>query len=62
MPAGTATATQPGSPLAPGKGALNAGGNAQVLSVPCPAAGNCAAGGYYHDSSHHLQGFVVSQG
>jgi hypothetical protein len=45
----------------PGLGALNAGGHAQVLSVSCPSAGNCAAGGYYTDSSGHSQGFVVSK-
>ncbi|HEV2240004.1 MAG TPA: hypothetical protein VGR98_03095, partial [Streptosporangiaceae bacterium] len=45
----------------PGSGALNAGGNAQVASVSCASAGNCAAGGFYTDGSGHLQGFVVSQ-
>ena len=45
----------------PGLGALNKGGGAQVLSVSCPSAGNCAAGGFYLDSSQHGQGFVVSE-
>src|SRR5260221_2353438 len=45
----------------PGLGALNKGGNAQVRSVSCPSAGNCAAGGFYLDSSQHGQGFVVSE-
>jgi hypothetical protein len=29
--------------------------------VSCGSAGNCAAGGYYFDRSHHLQVFVASQ-
>jgi hypothetical protein len=45
----------------PGSGALNAGGNAGVLSVSCESAGNCAAGGEYLDSSSHQQAFVVSE-
>src|SRR6266705_2950365 len=45
----------------PGSAALNAGGNAQVLSVSCPTAGNCAAGGYYTDSSYDIQAFVDNE-
>ena len=45
----------------PGTATLNAGGNADVLSVSCGAPGNCAAGGFYADSSHRQQAFVVSQ-
>src|SRR6266705_5298611 len=45
----------------PGSAALNAGGNAQVLSVSCPSEGNCAAGGYYTDSALHDQAFVASE-
>src|SRR5215471_18983464 len=44
----------------PGTAALNAGGNAGVDSVSCPSAGNCAAGGFYRDGSHHQQAFVAS--
>src|SRR6266702_1479497 len=44
----------------PGLGALNTGGDAQVLSVSCGSAGNCAAGGYYGPAGHG-QGFVVSE-
>jgi Peptidase A4 family len=44
----------------PGLAALDAGGNAQITSVSCGAAGNCSAGGYYVDSSGN-QAFVVSQ-
>jgi hypothetical protein len=44
----------------PGSAALNTGGSAQVSSVSCPAAGECAAGGSYTASSGAL-GFVVSQ-
>ena len=45
----------------PGSGALNAGGLADALSVSCPPAGGCAAGGFYFDGSDHSQGFVDSQ-
>ena len=45
----------------PAKGTLNKGAFAVVTSVSCPPAGRCAAGGYYTDSHHHSQGFVVSQ-
>ncbi|MDR2985932.1 MAG: hypothetical protein LBV34_13940, partial [Nocardiopsaceae bacterium] len=43
----------------PGLAALNKGGNANVLSVSCPSAGKCAAGGFYQ--SHGKQGFVVNK-
>ena len=43
----------------PGLAALNTGGNADVSSVSCASAGNCAVGGYYTDRSHHRQGFVA---
>ncbi|HEX6933266.1 MAG TPA: hypothetical protein VF162_14065 [Streptosporangiaceae bacterium] len=43
----------------PGLAALNKGRNAVVLSVSCPSAGNCGAGGYYHDRGR--RGFVVSE-
>src|SRR5215472_14721406 len=45
----------------PGTAALNTGGDADVLSVSCAAAGSCAAGGFYRDGSHHLQAFVVTK-
>jgi len=44
----------------PGTATLNAGGAAQVLSVSCTSASNCAAGGFYYDSGHR-HAFVVSQ-
>jgi len=47
----------------PGLGALNTGGangpDAEVVSVSCASAGNCAAGGYYQDRRGHDQGFVA---
>jgi hypothetical protein len=43
----------------PGLVALNTGGNAQVTSLSCPSAGNCAAGGSYLDRHHREQGFVA---
>jgi hypothetical protein len=45
----------------PGLGSLNQGGGAQLNSVSCGSAGNCAVGGDYTDGSGHLQGFVVSE-
>jgi hypothetical protein len=45
----------------PGLRALNVGGNADVASVSCQSAGNCAAAGYYQDGADHQQAFVVSQ-
>src|SRR5258708_27630253 len=44
----------------PGLGSLNRGGYAEVHSVSCASAGNCAAGGFYKGSFRHLPGFVVS--
>jgi hypothetical protein len=45
----------------PGTAALNAGGSDLLVSVSCPSAGNCSAGGGYTDSSAHSQTFVVSE-
>jgi hypothetical protein len=45
----------------PGTAALNVGGGAEVLSVSCPSAGNCSAGGSYNDGKERTQAFVVSQ-
>lgn len=45
----------------PGSSALNAGGNSVVLSVSCPTATSCAAGGEYADRSARFQAFVVSE-
>ena len=45
----------------PGSATLNSGGFAQVLSVSCATAGNCAAGGNYKDGSGHYQAFVVAE-
>jgi hypothetical protein len=39
---------------------LNAGA-AEVYSVSCSSAGNCAAGGYYTDGSSAAQAFVVDE-
>jgi hypothetical protein len=44
----------------PGSATLYSGGNAQVYSVSCAAAGACAAGGYYNDGSGN-QAFVVTE-
>jgi hypothetical protein len=43
----------------PGLTALNKGRFANIDSVSCGAAGDCAAGGFYADRSHHQQGFVA---
>ena len=45
----------------PGLEALNAGGNAQVVSVSCTSRGRCAAGGFYTDRNKHKDGFLVSE-
>ena len=45
----------------PGMAALNVGGRAQISSVSCASAGNCAAGGFYTDESHGSQAFVVTE-
>ena len=45
----------------PGLDALDTGGNEQVTSVSCPAAGDCSAAGYYTDASTGQQAFVVSE-
>jgi hypothetical protein len=37
------------------------GGGAEVVSVSCASAGNCSAGGSYHDSSGAQQVFVVNE-
>ncbi len=45
----------------PGLQALNTAGDAQVSSVSCGPAGNCAAGGFYTERLVVPQGFVVSR-
>jgi hypothetical protein len=45
----------------PATAQLNAGGYPQVSSMSCPSAGNCAAGGWYVDSSHNRHAFIVSE-
>ncbi len=45
----------------PGSGTLDAGGGAEVKSVSCATAGNCAAIGVYADGSGKTQAFVVSK-
>jgi hypothetical protein len=43
----------------PGLSALNAGGNAEVRWLSCPASRKCASGGFYTDASNKHQGFVT---
>ena len=49
----------------PGSGSLNTGGSgkplAEVSSVSCPPAGNCAAGGYYTGGYGIQQAFVTDE-
>jgi hypothetical protein len=45
----------------PGTAILNQGGDAEIVSVSCAAAGHCSAGGAYTDSSFHGQAFVVTE-
>ena len=41
--------------------ALNTGGAAMTTAVSCPALGACAAGGFYTDSTHNHEAFIVNQ-
>src|SRR5215472_5719145 len=45
----------------PWSGALNSAVQAEVSSVSCASAGNCAAGGHYEDDAGRRQGFVASE-
>jgi len=45
----------------PGTSALNKGSAAQVTSVSCASAGNCAVVGPYTDSRGHQQAFVATE-
>jgi hypothetical protein len=45
----------------PGTATLNAGEDAQIVSVSCSSAGNCGAGGSYTDASGIEQAFVVNE-
>jgi hypothetical protein len=46
----------------PGSATLNTGvSGGGINTVACSSAGNCSAGGYYSDSSDHLQAFVVNE-
>jgi hypothetical protein len=45
----------------PGTAALNASNFAQLNSVSCASAGNCAAGGFYADGSGNLEAFLINE-
>lgn len=45
----------------PGTAALNVVGDASVISVSCPSAGNCAAGGYFRNGSFNTNAFLVDE-
>jgi hypothetical protein len=45
----------------PGTATLSNGMPTGVTSVSCPTTGNCAAGGFYTDSSNHRQAFVADE-
>ena len=46
----------------PGLAALNTDGDAQVTSVSCASAGDCAAGGFYQAATSSVnEGFVVTE-
>ena len=45
----------------PGSGRLNTGGAAEVSSVSCARAGNCAVVGTYKDRSGRFRPFVISE-
>ena len=42
-------------------GSLNAGGDGEINSVSCTAAGSCTTGGFYKDGSGNIQAFVVDE-
>jgi hypothetical protein len=46
----------------PGTATLNAGGNASVTSVSCPAPGSCVAAGTYRPKTGPGQLFVINEG
>jgi len=63
-----ATTGRPRSPavwapaaVLPGTAALNTGGGASVSSVSCASAGDCLAGGSYHDRARQVQSFLASE-
>lgn len=45
----------------PGLSALNRSGNPQLTALSCATAGNCSAGGWYHDSREQNHAFVVNE-
>jgi len=45
----------------PGLASLNGGKDAIVYSVSCPAAGDCAAGGFYRKSSGRYAAYVIDE-
>ncbi len=45
----------------PGTAALNKGGDAQLLSLSCPTAGDCGGGGLYYNGNGVGEAFVASQ-
>ena len=45
----------------PGSAALNAGGHAEINSVSCASAGNCAAGGDFATGSGGVEAMVVDE-
>jgi hypothetical protein len=49
---------QAATPL-PGMPALSGGNASGIVSVSCPAAGYCVAGGFYQDAHGGQQGFVT---
>jgi len=61
MVAGQVNGTWHNAIEVPGSAALNKGDYAQVGSVSCASVGNCAAGGWYMDSSSLDDPLVVSE-
>jgi hypothetical protein len=45
----------------PGDTTLNTGGDMEYNGLSCSSVGNCSAGGFYKDSSTHLQAFTVNE-
>jgi hypothetical protein len=47
--------------VVPGLGSLNVGRDAEIQSISCGAAGNCAASGLYNGAGDTASGFVVNE-
>jgi hypothetical protein len=47
--------------VAPGTEELSSGQGAGIIAVSCTKPGVCGAGGWYENSAHQVEGFVISE-